>query len=78
MTDTSFYIDDANRRSRLAELYIPHPESGAATLAPASLRRPERPSMLSEVVVLWHGSRLHAGSSMILNGGALDGERMIR
>ena len=78
MTDTSFYIDDANRRSRLAELYIPHPESGAATPAPASLRRPERPSMLSG------GGGLYGTAAdymrfcqMILNGGALDGERVI-
>ena len=78
MTDTSFYIDDANRKSRLAELYIPHPETGVATSAPAFLRRPERPSMLSG------GGGLYGTAAdymrfcqMILNGGALDGERVI-
>jgi len=78
MTDTSFYIDDANRKSRLAELYIPHPETGAATLAPAFLDRPERPSMLSG------GSGLYGTAAdylrfcqMILNAGALDAERVI-
>ena len=78
MTDTSFYIDDANRKSRLAELYIPHPETGVATPAPTSLRRPERPSMLSG------GGGLYGTAAdymrfcqMILNGGALDGERVI-
>jgi len=78
MTDTSFYIDDANRRSRLAELYIPHPESGAATPAPASLRRPERPSMLSGGGGLYGTSAYYMRfCQMILNGGALDGERVI-
>lgn len=78
MTDTSFYIDDANRKSRLAELYIPHPETGVATPAPTFLRRPERPSMLSG------GGGLYGTAAdymrfcqMILNGGALDGERVI-
>ena len=78
MTDTSFYIDDANRKSRLAELYIPHPETGVATSAPEFLRRPERPSMLSG------GGGLYGTAvdymrfcQMILNGGALDGERVI-
>lgn len=78
MTDTSFYIDDANRKSRLAELYIPHPETGVATSAPAFLRRPERPSVLSG------GGGLYGTAAdymrfcqMILNGGALDGERVI-
>ena len=78
MTDTSFYIDDANRKSRLAELYIPHPETGIATSAPTFLRRPERPSMLSG------GGGLYGTAAdymrfcqMILNGGALDGERVI-
>lgn len=78
MTDTSFYIDDANRKSRLAELYIPHPETGIATPAPTFLRRPERPSMLSG------GGGLYGTAAdymrfcqMILNGGALDGERVI-
>ena len=78
MTDTSFYIDDANRTSRLAELYIPHPETGVATLAPPFLRRPERPSMLSG------GGGLYGTAAdymrfcqMILNGGALDAERVI-
>ena len=78
MTDTSFYIDDANRKSRLAELYIPHPETGVATSAPEFLHRPERPSMLSG------GGGLYGTAvdymrfcQMILNGGALDGERVI-
>ena len=78
MPDTSFYIDDANRKSRLAELYIPHPETGVATSAPAFLRRPERPAMLSG------GGGLYGTAvdymrfcQMILNGGALDGERVI-
>ncbi len=78
MTDTSFYIDDANRTSRLAELYIPHPETGVATPAPTFLRRPERPSMLSG------GGGLYGTAAdymrfcqMILNGGALDAERVI-
>ena len=78
MTDTSFYIDDANRRSRLAELYIPHPESGAATPAPASLRRPERPSMLSGGGGLYGTAADYMRfGQMLLNGGALDGERVI-
>jgi len=78
MTDTSFYIDDANRKSRLAELYIPHPETGAATSAPAFLRRPERPSMLSG------GGGLYGTAAdylrfcqMILNGGSLNSEQVI-
>ena len=78
MTDTSFYIDDANRKSRLAELYIPHPETGVATPAPAFLRRPERPSMLSG------GGGLYGTAAdylrfcqMILNGGSLNSEQVI-
>ena len=78
MTDTSFYIDDANRKSRLAELYIPHPETGAATLAPAFLRRPERPSMLSGGGGLYGTAADYARfCQMILNGGSLDSERVI-
>ena len=78
MTDTSFYIDDANRKSRLAELYIPHPETGAATLAPAFLRRPERPSMLSGGGGLYGTAADYVRfCQMILNGGFLDSERVI-
>ncbi|NBS29294.1 MAG: class A beta-lactamase-related serine hydrolase [Actinobacteria bacterium] len=78
MVDTSFYIDDENRKSRLAELYVPHPETGAAMRAPDVLRRPDRPAMLSG------GGGLYGTAAdylrfcqMILNGGVLDGERVI-
>ncbi|MBL6636009.1 MAG: beta-lactamase family protein [Ilumatobacteraceae bacterium] len=78
MVDTSFYIDDENRKSRLAELYVPSPETGAATRAPDLLRRPDRPAMLSG------GGGLYGTAAdylrfcqMILNGGVLDGERVV-
>jgi CubicO group peptidase (beta-lactamase class C family) len=78
MVDTSFYIDDENRKSRLAELYVPSPETGAATRAPDLLRRPYRPAMLSG------GGGLYGTAAdylrfcqMILNGGVLDGERVV-
>ncbi len=78
MSDTSFYIDDENRKSRLASLYIPHPESGTAIEAPAALLRPDRPMYLSG------GGGLYGTASdymrfcqMLLNGGFLDGERVI-
>ena len=78
MTDTSFYIDDANRKSRLAELYIPHPETGAATSAPAFLRRPERPSMLSGGAGLYGTAADYLRfCQMILNGGSLNSEQVI-
>ncbi|MDA0299145.1 MAG: serine hydrolase [Actinobacteria bacterium] len=78
MVDTSFYIDDENRKSRLAELYVPSPETGAAMRAPDLLRRPDRPAMLSG------GGGLYGTAAdylrfcqMILNGGVLDGERVV-
>ena len=78
MVDTSFYIDDENRKPRLAELYVPSPETGAATRAPDLLRRPDRPAMLSG------GGGLYGTAAdylrfcqMILNGGVLDGERVV-
>lgn len=78
MVDTSFYIDDENRKSRLAELYVPSPETGAAMRAPDVLRRPDRPAMLSG------GGGLYGTAAdylrfcqMILNGGVLDGERVV-
>ena len=78
MTDTSFYIDDVNRKSRLAELYIPHPETGAATLAPAFLRRSEHPSMLSGGAGLYGTATDYLRfCQMVLNGGDLDSERVI-
>ena len=78
MEDTSFYIDDDKRKSRLAELYIPDPETGVAVKAPDFLYRPDRPLMLSG------GGGLYGTAAdylrfcqMILNGGVLNEERVI-
>lgn len=78
MTDTSFYIDDDGRKSRLAELYIPHPETATAMKAPDFLHRPERPLMLSGGGGLYGTAANYLRfCQMILNGGILDGERVI-
>jgi CubicO group peptidase (beta-lactamase class C family) len=77
MSDTTFHLPDS-AADRLAALYIPNPADGRAMRAPEFLIRPLRPRMLSGGGGLYGTAADYLRfASMILNGGELDGERIL-
>lgn len=77
MADTTFLLPDESA-DRLAALYVPNPADGRAVRAPEFLIRPLRPKMLSGGGGLYGTAADYLRfASMILNGGVLDGERIL-
>lgn len=77
MADTTFHLPDESA-DRLAALYVPNPADGRAVRAPEFLIRPLRPKMLSGGGGLYGTAADYLRfASMILNGGVLDGERIL-
>ncbi|MDA3028746.1 MAG: serine hydrolase [Actinomycetota bacterium] len=77
MADTTFHLPDSSA-DRLAALYVPNPADGRAMRAPDFLVRPLRPLMLSGGGGLYGTAADYLRfASMLLGGGALDGERIL-
>jgi CubicO group peptidase (beta-lactamase class C family) len=77
MSETEFWVP-AERRDRLASLYVPHPETGKAAPSPMGAGLGERPAMISGGGGLCGTAADYLRfAHMLLNRGELDGVRLL-